>query len=138
MTHAAPRLRRSEGSGGALRHWLCAALAGSVAALAGCVTDQGMLSMAAPYAVQLDARRLDLETLSVMRDVTGSDTGVTDVFFIPTSTGPTLADAVADAVSRGHGDLLTRAHVTTTQWWFGIGIETITVHGNVIDLPETP
>ena len=114
----------------------CAALA--LATLAGCTTDQGMLSLAAPYEVPLDARRLDLETLSVMRDVEGSDTAVTSVLFVPTFAGPHLGDAVADAVVRGHGDLLTRARVTTTKWWLGIGIETLTVRGNVVDLPEVP
>jgi hypothetical protein len=116
----------------------CAALALSLAALAGCTTEQGMLSIAAPYEVPLDARRLDLETLSVVRDVEGSHTGITSVFFVPTNTGPRLEDAVADAIARGHGDILTRAHVKSTKWWLGVGVETLTVHGNVVDLPEVP
>jgi hypothetical protein len=114
----------------------CAAWA--LATLAGCTTDQGMLSIAAPYEVQLDARRLDLETLSVERDIEGIHTGVTSILFVPTFAGPRLEDAVADAVLHGHGDILTRARVTTTKWWLGIGVETIRVRGNVVDLPETP
>jgi hypothetical protein len=105
-----------------------AALALSLALLAGCTTDQGML----------DARRLDLDTLTVVRDVAGSHTAVTSVLFVPTMAGPRLGDAVADAVVRGHGDFLTRARVKTTRWWLGIGVETITVRGNVVDLPEAP
>ena len=116
----------------------CAALALSLAALAGCTTDQGMLSIAAPYEVPLDARRLDLETLSIVRDVSGSHTGVTSVLGVPTTAGPRLEDAVESAIARGHGDVLTRANVTTTKWWFLVGVETITVRGNVIDLPEMP
>jgi hypothetical protein len=116
----------------------CAALALSLATLAGCTTEQGLLSIAAPYEVPLDARRLDLDTLAVMHDVSGSATGLTSVLFVPTNTGPQLADAVADAIARGHGDLMTRAHVSTTKWWLGVGVETITVRGNVIDLPEVP
>jgi hypothetical protein len=112
----------------------CAALALWVAALTGCTTDQGMLSLAAPYEVSLDARRLDLETLPIVHDVEGSHWAVTSFLFVPLSPGPSLADAVADAVARGHGDILTRARVTTTKYWFLVGIEQITVRGNVVDL----
>ena len=30
-----------------------------------------------------------------------------------------------------------RARVRTTKWWFLVGVETLIVHGNVVDLPET-
>lgn len=116
--------------------WTGAALA--LALLGGCTTDQGMLSIATPYEVPLDTSRLDFETMPVVREVEGSHTAVTSVLFVPTGAGPRLADAVADAVSRGHGDVLTRARVTTTKWWLGIGVETIAVRGNVVDVPGTP
>lgn len=114
----------------------CAALA--LATLAGCTTEQGLLSIAAPHEVSLDTRRLDLETLPVVRDVEGSHTAVTSVLFFPIPAGSSLGEAVADAVGRGHGDVLIRARVTTTKWWLGIGVETITVRGDVVDLPEAP
>jgi len=119
-----------------LKLWSLGALA--LATLAGCATDQGTLSIAAPYEVQLDARRLDLDTLPVVRGVEGSSTGLTSVLFVPTGTGPQLGDAVADAVANGGGDLLTRARVRSTKWWFLVGVETITVRGTVLDLPELP
>ena len=111
----------------------CAALALLVATQAGCTTDQGLLSLAAPYEVSLDARRLDLETLPIEHDVEGSHWAVTSVLFVPLGSA-SLADAVADAIARGHGDILTRARVTTTKYWFLIGVEEIKVRGNVVDL----
>lgn len=117
-----------------MKTFLCLALV----ALAGCTTDQGMLSIAAPYEVPLDARRLDIETVPVVSNVRGSHTGITSILFFPTFAGPRLGDAVANAVARGNGDILTRARVTSTKWWLGVGVETLTVEGNVIDLPEVP
>jgi outer membrane lipoprotein SlyB len=114
------------------------AIALAAALLAGCSTDQGLLSIAAPYEIPLDTRRLDFDTLPVVRDVEGRHTAVTSILFFPTFAGPNLGDAVADAVERGQGDVLTRASVRTTKWWLGIGVETITVRGNVVDLPEAP
>ena len=110
----------------------------ALATLAGCTTDQGTLSIAAPYEVQLDARRLDLDVMPIVRSVEGSSTGVTSILFVPTGTGPRLDDAVADAIARGRGDILTRARVTSTKWWLGVGVETITVHGTVLDISELP
>jgi hypothetical protein len=107
--------------------------------LAGCATDEGHLTLASTRPVSIDARDLrdlDFEKLPVMRDIEGSHTAVTSVLLIPTFTGPHLEVAVEDALDRGHGDLLTRAHVSTTKWWFLIGVETLTVRGNVVDLPE--
>lgn len=107
--------------------------------LAGCATDQGRLTLATTRPVSIDRRDiagLDLEQLPVLRDIAGSDTAVTSVLFIPTFAGPELGSAVDEALALGHGDLLTRASVSTTKWWFLIGIETLTVRGDVIDLPE--
>ena len=115
----------------------------SVAALAalssGCATDEGHLTLATTRPVSIASRDildLDLDKLPAMRGIEGSDTAVTSVLFIPTFTGPQLEAAVEDAITLGHGDLLTRARVRTTKWWFLVGVETLTVRGNVIDLPE--
>ena len=117
--------------------WLIrAALAAAIGALCGCTTDQGMLSIAAPYEVPLDVRNLDHTQLRVKRSVEGRHTAVTSVLFVPTMAGPRIEAAVADAIARGQGDILTRARVTSTKWWFVVGVETLTVRGNVVDLPE--
>ena len=114
----------------------------SVAALSlasGCATDEGHLTLATTRPVSIASRDildLDLDRLPAMRGIEGSDTAVTSVLFIPTLAGPSLAAAVDDAIARGHGDLLTRARVRTTKYWFLVGIETLTVRGTVIDLPE--
>jgi hypothetical protein len=111
-----------------------------LAALAGCATDEGHLTLASTRPVSIDTRDLrdlDFEKLPVLRDIEGSHTAVTSVMFIPTFTGPHLELAVEDALARGHGDVLTRANVRTTKWWFLVGVETLTVRGNVVDLPET-
>jgi hypothetical protein len=120
------------------RGWKCSALA-LLATLFGCATDEGYLTLASTRAVSLDTREireLDFEQLPVVRDIQGRHTAVTSVLFIPTFTGPHLEAAVEDAITLGHGDLLTRARVRTTKWWFLVGVETLTVRGNVIDLPE--
>ena len=120
------------------RRWQSGALA-LLATLFGCATDEGYLTLAATRPVSLDTRtilELDIEQLPVVRDIQGRHTAVTSVLFIPTFTGPHLEAAVEDAITLGHGDLLTRARVRTTKWWFLVGVETLTVRGNVIDLPE--
>jgi len=124
-----------------------AARMGSVATLSalavlssGCATDEGNLTLATTRPVGIATRDiidLDLDKLPSMHDIEGSDTAVTSVLFIPTLAGPSLADAVDDAIARGHGDILTRARVHTMKYWFLVGIETLTVRGNVIDLPES-
>jgi hypothetical protein len=107
-------------------------------AAAGCATDQGNLTIAATQPIPLDVSELDTERLPVVRGVAGRHTAVTNVLFVPTFAGPRLEAAVADALARGRGDVLTRARVETTKWWLGIGVETLTVRGDVIDLPEVP
>lgn len=120
------------------RAWRCSALA-LLATLIGCATDEGYLTLASTRPVSLDTREiseLDIEQLPVVRDIQGRHTAVTSVLFIPTFIGPQLEAAVEDAITLGHGDLLTRARVRTTKWWFLVGVETLTVRGNVVDLPE--
>lgn len=116
----------------------CAAGLLGLALLAGCTTEQGLVTLAAIQPVSLDVRNVDTLKVPIVRDVEGSHTGVTSILFFPTFAGPSLALAVEDALARGRGDVLTRAQVKTTKWWLGIGVETITVRGNVIDLPEGP
>jgi hypothetical protein len=111
------------------------ALAAAALGATGCVTDQGYLTLAATRPVQLDVSEVDPAELPVVRGVRGRHTAVTSVLFFPTFDGPQLELAVADALAGGHGDVLTRASVHTTKWWFLIGIETLTVEGNVVDLP---
>jgi hypothetical protein len=116
-----------------------AALSAIAALASGCITDQGYLTLASTRNVsvaQRDIEKLDFEQLPRMRDIQDSDTAVTSVLFFPTFAGPSLSAAVDDAIDRGHGDILARAKVHTTKYWFLIGIETLTVRGNVIDLPE--
>jgi hypothetical protein len=116
-----------------------AALVALVAAGAtGCATDEGYLGLAAPHRVELDVTHVDFDHLPIVRGVEGSDTAVTSVLFVPTFAGPRLDAAVEQAIARGHGDVLTRARVRTTKWWFLVGIETLTVEGNVVDLPDEP
>lgn len=117
---------------------VCVAALLALALLPGCITDQGLVTLAATQPVQLDVQNVEIEKLPAMRDVEGSHTGVTSILFFPTFAGPRLELAVEDALARGRGDVLTRAQVTTTRWWLLVGVETITVRGNVVDLPEAP
>jgi hypothetical protein len=117
---------------------VCTAALAALALLTGCTTDQGLVTLAATQPVQLDVRNVEIEKLPAVRDVEGSHTAVTSVLFFPTFAGPRLELAVEDALAHGRGDVLTRAQVTTTKWWLLIGVETITVRGNVVDLPEAP
>lgn len=107
-------------------------------ALAGCVTDQGMLPIAATRPVEFDLTEVDMRKVSVRRDVTGSDTRVTSVLFLPTAETPRLERAVEDALVSGGGDVMTRARVETFDWWFLIGVSTVRVRGDVIDLTGAP
>jgi hypothetical protein len=128
------RSRRRRGVGAAI------GLACAVAA-AGCTTQQGYLTVAATQPFQIDLKMLgdvDTEKLPVKHGIEGSHTAVTNVLFVPTLAGPRLEAAVDEAIWLGHGDILTRATVRTTKWWFLVGVETLTVRGSVVDLPETP
>lgn len=105
--------------------------------LGGCVTDQGTLPIAATRPVRFDLREVDTRKISVLRDVTGSDTRVTSVLFLPTAETPRLERAVEDALVAGGGDVLTRARIRTIDWWFLVGVSTVQVRGDVVDLSET-
>jgi hypothetical protein len=102
--------------------------------LPGCMTEQGHLPILATRPVSLDLRDVDPGRLSVQRDVTGSDTRVTSVLFLPTGESPRLEDAVEDALLDYGGDVMVRARVRTIDWWFLIGVSTLEVRGDVIDL----
>jgi hypothetical protein len=116
-----------------------AALAVALAfALGGCVTDQGTLPIAATRPVQFDLTQVDTSKISIERDVTGSDTRVTSVLFLPTAETPRLERAVEDALVASGGDVMTRARVRTIDWWFLIGVSTVKVRGDVVDLTGAP
>ncbi|RIL02611.1 MAG: hypothetical protein DCC71_16160 [Proteobacteria bacterium] len=115
--------------------WITGAIA-ACALLPGCATEQGYLSLAATEPVSLDVRELDVDRIPAVRDVEGRHTAVTSVLFVPTFTGPRLDAAVEDALAKGHGDVLTRARVHTRKFWLLVGVETLTVRGTVVDLPE--
>jgi hypothetical protein len=116
-----------------------AALAVALAfALGGCVTDQGTLPIAATRPVQFDLTQVDTSKISIERDVTGSDTRVTSVLFLPTAETPRLERAVEDALVASGGDVMTRARVRTIDWWFRIGVSTVQVRGDVVDLTGAP
>ena len=107
-------------------------------ALGGCVTDQGTLPIAATRDVQFDLTQVDMRKISVRRDVTGSDTRVTSVLFLPTAETPRLERAVDEALVAGGGDVMTRARVQTIDWWFLVGVSTVKVRGDVVDLTGMP
>jgi hypothetical protein len=113
------------------------ALAGLLAlAPLACITQQGTVMVATTRQLDLDLRGRDLTQLPVKRDVVGSDTRVTAITFIPTFDEPRLERAVEDALLAGGGDIMTRVHVTSTDFWFLLGFSTITVRGDVVDLAE--
>jgi hypothetical protein len=102
--------------------------------LGGCSVDQGFLHVAATRPVSLDLRSVDLPELPIQRDVEGSDTRVTSILFIPTFDAPRLERAVEDALARGHGDVLANVHVRSIDWWFLLGVSTLEVRGDAVDL----
>jgi hypothetical protein len=102
--------------------------------LGGCITDQGMLQMVADRPVNLDLRHVDTDRIEVVHDVVGRDLRVTSILLIPTFDGPRLERAVDDALVRGDGDLMVRTHVHSMDFWFLIGISSLTVEGDVVRL----
>lgn len=118
------------------RRRLAALAAAAALALPGCVTEQGMLPLAATRAVELDLREVDESAVSIHRRVKGTDTRVTSVLFLPTGESPRLEDAVEDALLDHGGDVMARARVRTIDWWFLIGVSTLEVRGDVVDLLE--
>jgi hypothetical protein len=120
--------------GSAVRRLLAGVLVAVAASTAGCITDQGMLPVAVTRDVNLDLTQVDTSKVTVHRDVAGSDTQVTSILFIPTFRGPSLERAVNDALSRSGGDAMTAVRVEAIDWWFGIGVSTLRVRGNSVDL----
>ena len=119
-------MRRSAGAAAAV------ALVG--AALAGCITNEGTLQIAALQPVADKIREVEVGKLPVLRGVVGRDTRITSILLVPTFDGPSLERAAADALEKGGGDLLISAHVRTIDHWFLIGWSMIEVRGDVIDL----
>ena len=121
-----------------MRRVLALAAAGVArSAVAGCAIDQGYLPIVATRPVDLDLRGVDFNHLPVKRGVEGSDTRATSFLLIPTHDPPRLERAVERALSSNGGDVLSRVHVYSRQWWFLLAsVETITVHGDSVDIPE--
>jgi len=106
-------------------------------AATGCATDQGYLPIVATRPVDLDLRGVDVAKFPIKRDVGASDTRVTSFLFIPTHDGPRLDRAIERALERNGGDLLTRVHVRTRQYWLPLlSFETLSVVGDAVDIPN--
>lgn len=116
------------------RHRLAATLLAGLLVLPGCVTDQGLLRIAATRPVQLDLREVHPSSVTIRRGVTGSDTRITSVLFLPTGESPRLESAVENALLDHGGDVMTHARVRTIDWWFLVGVSTLQVRGDVVDL----
>lgn len=121
-----------------IRLALVAALAGALVPAAGCAVDQGYLSVAMTRERNLDLRGADFSKLPVRYDVEASDTRVTSILFIPTFDAPRLERAIDEALERGEGDVMARVHVRSTDWWFLLGVSTLSVRGDVVDLSDVP
>lgn len=117
---------------------LLAALAAALVPAAGCAVDQGYLSVATTRERDLDLRGVDFSRLPVKRDIEASDTRVTSILFIPTFDGPRLERAIDEALVRGGGDVMARVHVRSVDWWFLLGVSTLQVRGDVVDLSGVP
>jgi hypothetical protein len=121
-----------------------APLAASALLAAGCASP-----LPAPVpAVVLESQGLykDAEVAWVTRDV---EFRIVNhfVFWVPTRTlGPTLSEAVAEALDRGNGQVLTKATIERVAWWvpFLYGEYGWVVRGDVVRLrkplppPELP
>ncbi|HTY19042.1 MAG TPA: hypothetical protein VMH82_15035 [Myxococcota bacterium] len=113
------------------------ALVVALVATAGCAIDEGYLPIVATRPVDLDLRKVDVNHLPVKHGVEGSDTRATSFLLIPTQDPPRLERAVERALSKSGGDVLSRVHVWSRQWWFLFAsVETITVRGDSVDIPE--
>jgi hypothetical protein len=106
----------------------------AAALLGGCAVDQGFLSVATTRERNLDLRGVDFTTLTVRRGVEASETRITSILFIPTFDGPRLERVVEDALVRGRGDVMARVQVRSVDWWFLLGVSTLEVRGDVVDL----
>ena len=102
--------------------------------LAGCITYEGMLPIAALEPAPSQLRDVVLKDHPVRKDIVGRDTRITSILIVPTFDGPVLERAAADALANGNGDLLLDARVRTIDHWFLIGWSMIEVRGDVVDL----
>lgn len=105
-------------------------------ALPGCTTQQGYLPLVMTRPVDIDLRGADFNQIEVVRESEGSDTRITSILFFPTQEAPRLRNAVEDAMAKEGGDIMTRVNVSSTSWWFLVGVSTLTVKGNVARLED--
>ncbi len=106
----------------------------ALAALPACTTQQGYLPLVMTRPVDIDLRGADFDQIEVVREVEGSDTQITSILLFPTMQAPGLRAAVEDAMAKEGGDLMTRVNVSSTSWWFLVGVSTLHVKGNVARL----
>jgi hypothetical protein len=109
------------------------AVLGAALAVCGCTSSQGMIG-----AASLSPEARDLVGRAVLpppirREVIGRDTRVTSILVVPTFAGPSLERALADALSKGEGDVLVNVRVKTTGFWFLVGWSMLEVRGDVVD-----
>jgi hypothetical protein len=102
--------------------------------LAGCITYEGTVQIAALEPAPSELRDVVIDDHPVRSEVVGRDTRITSILMVPTFDGPALERAAADALAKGNGDLLLSADVRTIDHWFLIGWSMIEVRGNVVDL----
>jgi hypothetical protein len=102
--------------------------------LAGCITDEGTLPIAALEPAPSELRDVVIDDHPIRNDVVGRDTRITSILIVPTFDGPLVERAAADALAKGKGDLLLNAHVRAIDHWFLIGWSMIEVRGDVVDL----
>lgn len=100
----------------------------------GCLYDTASMPVLTTHGVPSDIR--EVRPVATRHAVRGRDTAVTSVLFFPTGLQPSLAAAVDDAIARGEGDGLVRAQVQTRNAWFGIGLSSLLVEGDVVVLEE--
>jgi hypothetical protein len=106
----------------------------ALACLAGCITNEGTLQIAALEPTPAQLRHVQSDDHPVRTDVVGRDMRITSILIVPTFDGPVLERAAADALAKGGGDLLLGVHVRTIDHWFLVGWSMIEVRGDVVDL----
>ena len=106
-------------------------------ALGGCITEQGMLRVAATRPLDVNLSDVILTDLPE-REAVGRDTRIGSVLGVPLFDGPRLERAVANALSESGGDVMRSARVRSIDYWFLVGWSTLEVRGWAVDLdPET-
>ena len=104
-----------------------ALLMGSALAVTGCQTHQADLRLAATQGSGLGPALRQRQEFTVKRGAEGRSTAVTSILFIPTSSRPSLLQAIERAVENGGGGAALSASVDTVNWWFGVSVSQVRV-----------